>query len=158
MARIALRTRGVRAITLADIDPSRLALAASFGFEGVESGSPNMAAMQRSMNICIDATGRAEVAGSLTNYAADGGGVLFFGVCPPDARIEISPFEIFRRQLRLQGTHSLKRNIPAALEAIRSYGPGIADLVSHRVGLGEIAGILSSRASAGSLKVQAELA
>lgn len=155
---IALRTRGVRAITLADIDPSRLALAASFGFDGVESGSADMAAMRRGMDICVDATGRSRVAGSLIDYAADGGSVLFFGVCPPDARIAISPFELFRRQVRLQGTHSLNRNIPAALDAIRSYGPSIADLVSHRVGLEEIAGILSSHAPAGSLKIQAALA
>lgn len=154
---IALRTQGVRTITLADLNPARLALAASFGFDGVESGSPAMAAMRRGMDICIDATGRPEVAGSLLDYAADGGSVLFFGVCPPDARIAISPFEVFRRQLRLQGTHSLNRNIPAALQAIRSYGPGIAGLVSHRVGLDEIAAILSSHGPAGSLKIQAEL-
>lgn len=154
---IALRTRGVQAITLADIDPARLQLAVSFGFDGVESGGPGMQEMQRSMDICIDATGRAEVAASLVEYAADGGSVLFFGVCPPEAQIPVSPFQIFRRQLRLVGTHSLNRNIPKALDAIRSYGPGIARLVSHRMPLAEIAGVLASGAPAGSLKIQAEL-
>lgn len=154
---IALRTRGVSQITLADINPARLDLAVAFGFNAVASGSAELAALRRGLDICIDATGRAEVAAGLTEYAADGGSVLFFGVCPPDARIAISPFEVFRRQLRLMGTHSLNRNIPEALDAIRSYGPDIARIVSHRVGLEEVAQIIASGAPAGSLKIQAEL-
>lgn len=154
---IALRTRGVERITLADLDPSRLDLARSFGFDAVENGGPEMKAMRRSMDICADATGRADVAASLTDYTADGGQALFFGVCAPDARIAISPFEVFRRQLRLLGTHSLNRNIPDALQAIRLYGPGIERLVSHRVPLDAVADILSSKAPKGSLKVQAAL-
>ncbi len=154
---IALRTRGVARITLADIDVTRLELARSFGFDGVESGSAAMGAMRRAMDICIDATGRAEVAASLIDYAADGGSVLFFGVCSPDARISISPFEVFRRQLRLMGTHSLNHNIPEALAAIRSFGPGIAGLVSHQMSLAEVAAVLGSHAPAGSLKIQAQM-
>lgn len=154
---IALRTRGVQRITLADIDPARVGIARSFGFYSVETGSAELQAMRRNMDISIDATGRSDVAASLIDYAADGGAVLFFGVCPPDAQIAIKPFEIFRRQLRLQGTHSLNRNIPQALDAIRSYGPDIARLVSHRVELGRIAEILTNHAPTGSLKIQAEL-
>lgn len=154
---IALRTRGLTRITLADIDPARLDLARSFGFDAVESGSAAMAAMRRGMDICIDATGRTDVAAQMIDYVADGGSLLFFGVCPPDAKIQISPFEIFRRQLRLQGTHSLNRNIPQALEAIRSFGPGIAGLISHQLSLAEVAEVLGSHAPAGSLKIQARL-
>ena len=109
------------------------------------------------MDICADATGRADVAALLIDYTADGGQALFFGVCAPDARIAISPFEVFRRQLRLLGTHSLNRNIPDALQAIRLYGPGIERLVSHRLPLDAVADILSSKAPKGSLKVQAAL-
>lgn len=154
---IALRTRGVERITLADLDPSRLDLARSFGFDAVENGGSAIAAMRRSMDICADATGRAEVAASLIDYIADGGQALFFGVCAPQARIEISPFEVFRRQLRLVGTHSLNRNIPDALQAIRLYGAGIDRLVSHRLPLDGVADILASKAPPGSLKIQAAL-
>lgn len=150
---IALRTRGVTDITLADIDPQRLELAKSFGFKGIDSRG-DMSRLRHSKDICADATGRAEVAGGMIDMLADGGRALFFGVCAPTARIEISPFEIFRRQLQLMGTHSLNRNIPEALAAIRAEGPQIARLVSHKVGLQDVADFMQGHAPAGSLKIQ----
>lgn len=152
---IGLRSKGLNRIILADLDPARLEMAKGFGFEAVQSGTAQMAALSRQMDICADATGRPEVAASLIGYVTDGGSALFFGVCPPAARIEISPFEVFRRQLRLVGTHSLNRNIPDALDAIRSFGSEIDKLVSHRLSLAEVADILSAHAPAGSLKIQA---
>jgi 2-desacetyl-2-hydroxyethyl bacteriochlorophyllide A dehydrogenase len=154
---IALRTRGVERITLSDIDLARLDLARTFGFDAIENGGTAMAARRRSMDICVDATGRADVAASLVDFTADGGSALFFGVCAPDARITISPFEVFRRQLRLLGTHSLNRNIPDALAAIRSHGPDIERLVSHRLPLAGIAEVIALGAPKGSLKIQAAL-
>lgn len=152
---IALRTRGVTDITLADIDPQRLQLAESFGFKGVNSRQGDLSSYRHSMDICADATGRAEVAGSMVDLVADGGRALFFGVCAPTARIEISPFEVFRRQLQLLGTHSLNRNIPDALAAIRAEGSDIARLVSHHVSLDEVGHFMQTHAPAGSLKIQA---
>lgn len=154
---IGLRSRGLTRIILADLDPARLEMAKGFGFEAVHGGTGQMARLKRQMDICADATGRPEVAASLVDYLVDGGSALFFGVCPPSARIEISPFELFRRQLRLVGTHSLNRNIPQALDAIRSFGPEIGRLVSHRLSLAEVAEILAGHGPAGSLKIQATM-
>ncbi len=103
----------------------------------------------------VDATGVPAVAAGLIDYAASGGKALFFGVCPSDARIEISPFEVFRRQLTLAGAHSLNHNIPEAIEALRADAARIGRLVSHRLPLDEVAAILGGRAPPGSLKVQA---
>ena len=55
----------------------------------------------------------------MIGYVPNGGKVLFFGGCPSEARISLSPFEIFRRQLTLAGSHSLNHNIPEALEVIQ---------------------------------------
>ena len=77
------------------------------------------------------------------------------GSVPADARIEISPFEIFRRQLTLGGSHSLNHNIPAALGTIAAYGPDIARIVSHRMSLEEVSAILAGKPPRGSLKIQA---
>jgi threonine dehydrogenase-like Zn-dependent dehydrogenase len=79
---------------------------------------------------------------------------LFFGVCAPTARIEISPFELFRRQLQLLGTYSLNRNISEALAAIRAEGPQIARLISHKVSLEDVVQFMLGHAPAGSLKIQ----
>ncbi len=102
------------------------------------------------MDLTVDATGNAQVAAGLIGYTANGGSCLFFGVCAPEAQISIAPFEVFRRQLTLAGTHSLNHNIPEALAAIRAYGPDIARLVSHRLPLAEIAATFSGAARPGS--------
>lgn len=154
---MALRTRGVGSIGLVDIDEGRLELAASFGFSALASGSEALAARQGAMDIAIDATGVAAVAANLVRYAVNGGKVLYFGVCPPDATIEISPFEVFRRQLTLAGAHSLNHNIPSALAAIEAVGPEIGRLVSHKVPLAHISDFLLGQSRQKTLKVQAVL-
>lgn len=151
---LALRTRGVNDITMADIDDSRLELAASFGLSTTNAGE-NMSGYERSIDFTADATGVPQVAEGLMHYAANGGNVLFFGVCPPGETIAVSPHDIFRRQIRLAGTHSLNHNIPQALQAIEEIGPEIERLISHRVGLDDIVGFLDKTNSESSLKVQA---
>lgn len=151
---IGMRLAGVKDISLVDIDESRLILAASFGFTGVASGSDALKARHQGVDLVADATGVPAVAGKLVNYVANGGVGLFFGVCPQDARIEIAPFELFRRQITLAGSHSLNHNIPQALEGLRTYGDDIARVVSHRMSLDEIAGVFDGNAPAKSLKIQ----
>ncbi len=152
---LALASRGLTRIALADPDPDRLALAQSFGFTSLATGSEALSARRRAQDIVVDATGRTAVAAALPDYAAAGGSCLVFGVCPPGETMPVSPFDLFRRQIALVGTHSLNHNIAEALDAIRDAGPRLARLVSHRVGLDEIAAILADGAPKGSLKVQA---
>jgi threonine dehydrogenase-like Zn-dependent dehydrogenase len=152
---VALKARGVGDVALVDPDESRLALAEGFGFMPLAAGSAGLEAMRRGADVAIDATGVPAVAAGLVEFIADGGAGLFFGVCPQDARIGIAPFEVFRRQLSLCGSHSLNHNIPEALAAIRACGPGIERLVSHRLSLPEIAAAMRDGAPRGSLKIQA---
>ena len=67
---------------------------------------------------------------------------MFFSVCPPGITISIVPNEVFRRQIRLAGTHSLNHNIPELLKAIEQIGPDMERLISHRVELSDIKGFL----------------
>ncbi len=152
---MALRSRGVGEISLVDVDDSRLELAESFGFNPLAHGSSALQAREYDLDLVVDATGVPAVAQSLTRYVTNGGTVLMFGVCPRESRIEISPYEVFRRQLRLAGAHSLNHNIAAALEAIRFTGADINRLVSHQVPLAEIPDFLAGTAGQKTLKVQA---
>lgn len=152
---LALRTQGVDDITMVDIAESRLVLAESFDLKAVASGSGDLKKLIKSVDLVADATGVPKVAEGLISYASNGGNVLFFGVCPPGATIQISPHDIFRRQIRVAGTHSLNHNIPQALETIEHIGPDIDRLVSHRVELGEIKGFLEKTGASNSLKIHA---
>ncbi len=151
---IALRTRGVAEIALADIDEARLRLGESFGFRPVAPGSAEMTKMRHGVDLVVEATGVTSVAAGIVDYIASGGTGHFFGVCPPGARIEIAPFEVFRRQLSLVGSHSLSHNIPQALDVIRAAGPDLARLVTHRLSLEDVAAVLAGTRLPGSLKVQ----
>ena len=74
----------------------------------------------------------------MIGLTTDGGTALVFGVCAPDARISLAPFEIFRRQIRLAGSHSLNRNIPQALDILSRDDGMMAKLVSHRLPLADV--------------------
>jgi len=152
---LCLRVKGVTDVTMVDLDASRLVLAESFGLKALAAGSSDLNALEKSADLAADATGVPKVAEGLINYAANGGNVLFFGVCPPGETIAVSPHDVFRRQIRIAGTHSLNHNIPEAIQAIEIIGPDIERLISHRVKLSEIKGILEKSNQSGSLKVQA---
>ncbi len=152
---LCLRTRGVTDVSLVDLDESRLVLAESFGFKAVAAGSDALAKHEKSVDLVADATGVPSVAEGLIHYASNGGNVLFFGVCPPGETIALSPHDVFRRQIRIAGTHSLNHNIPDALVAIESIGSDIERLISHRVGLPDIKGFLDKSLQTTSLKIHA---
>ncbi|WP_459443382.1 alcohol dehydrogenase catalytic domain-containing protein [Alphaproteobacteria bacterium US3C007] len=151
---MALRAQGVSKVAFADISENRLALAAGFDFEAVASGSANLDKWQSRADLVVEATGVPAVAAKLTSYMANGGKGLYFGVCPSYARIKISPFEVFRRQLTLAGSHSLNHNIPRALEVIAGLGSQADQVVSHRSSLEEVSEFLATKPPAGSLKIQ----
>ena len=151
---IGMRLSGVKDVSLVDIDESRLDLAESFNFNAVATGSNRLNAMCQNIDLVADATGVASVAGDLTKYIANGGVGLFFGVCPQDVRVEIAPFELFRRQITLAGSHSLNHNIPDALAGLQAYGDDIRRVVSHRISLDEIADVFAGKGPKKSLKIQ----
>ena len=150
---LALKTMGLGEVTFCDVLEHRLDLAEQFGFNAVASGSRALDEWSRQADLVVEATGVAAVASKVTGYMANGGSGLFFGVCPSDARIDLSPFDMFRRQLTLAGTHSLNHNIPRSLDVIAAIGPQIDELVSHRLTLEEIAGHLATTPPENSLKV-----
>lgn len=152
---LALRTKGVSDITMADINESRLELAKSFGLKGVAAGSSELDSFHRSVDLAADATGVPKVAEGLIDFTADGGNVLFFGVCPPGETISVSPHDVFRRQIRMLGTHSLNHNIPDALKAIEEIGSDIGRLVSHQVELSDVKGFLEKSDHSNTLKIHA---
>lgn len=152
---LALKWRGTTNVTVVDMSEARLALAASFGLRAVAAGSADLSALRRTQDFVADATGVPSVAEAMLDHVCDGGAALFFGVCPQSARIAISPYQMFRRQLSLFGTHSLNANIPQTLPLLHQHAGEAARLVSHRVDLTEIEGIFRNGPPTGGLKVQA---
>lgn len=152
---LSMKAEGVASVTVADINEGRLAFAEGLGLKTAVSGSGALTERRRSFDFVADATGIARVVEGMIDFTADGGTVLVFGVCAPDQRISIAPFEIFRRQIRVAGSHSLNRNIPEALAILRRDTGAMAQLVSHRLPLGEVLPFITKKyADPAMMKVQ----
>ncbi len=151
---LALKARGVEEVCMIDLDSERLALAEAHGLKSLAAGSAALEHTRHSFDLVVDATGVPAVAAGLVDYVANGGTASFFGVCPQDARIEVSPFEIFRRQLSLVGTHSLNHNIPDSLAVLNAIGPSVEAVITHQMSLEEVADVMAGHKPAGSLKIE----
>ena len=151
---LALKQLGITEVTYCDIAQDRLALAESFGFSSVLSGTKDLFNWRKEADLAVEATGASTVAAELTNYIANGGKGLFFGVCQSELKINVSPFDIMCRQLMLSGSHSLNRNIPRSLEVISALGVELDSIISHEVDLSEICEFLGGQMPRKSLKVQ----
>ena len=154
MMMMGLQARGIADVTMADLEPSRLERAKQLGASAtMQSGSPE-AGRHGQFDLVIDCTGVPAVCESMPALAADGATLLFFGVCPPGAKAGFSPFEIFRRELTLVGSHSLSNNIPDALSVLAMLGRRAEALVSHRLPLEGIAEHMRAPVKGGTMKIQ----
>ena len=151
---LALKSRGTAEVIMVDRVEDRLGRAESAGLSAINADADEVARLSRSCDLAVDATGVSAVVEKLPEYVGNGGAVLIFGVCPSDARIAVSPFEIFRRQLSLFGTHSLNHNIPDALELLNAVGGGVQKVISHQLPFEEIAAVMAGRHLPGSMKIQ----
>jgi threonine dehydrogenase-like Zn-dependent dehydrogenase len=151
---LSMRAQGVRDVTVADVDDSRLTFAKDLGLFAVGSGSGELESRKRSFDLVADATGVPSVVEGMTEYTADGGTILVFGVCAPVVRVPLSPFEVFRRQLTIAGSHSLNRNLPDALALLQCDGGSMARLISHRLPLSEVLPFFGKSGVSHTMKVQ----
>lgn len=135
---LALKSAGSDTVTFADINEDRLVFASSLGFTPVRSGSEELLSRRQSFDLVADATGIPSVVEGMLDLVADGGTGLVFGVCAPETLVSVSPFQIFRRQLKLVGSHSLNRNIPQALAVLAGDRARMSQLVTHRLPLAEM--------------------
>ncbi|MEP0072663.1 MAG: alcohol dehydrogenase catalytic domain-containing protein [Marinomonas sp.] len=127
---IALHAHGIEDVTIVDIEDEKVAGAESLGFKAINSSKVDTSKALGSYDLSIDATGIPAVAESLIPLTNSGGTVLFYGVCPQSAEIKISPFEVFRRQLKIVGSHSLNKNIPESIAVLKKEEKRLKQLIS----------------------------
>ena len=153
MMMLGLEVRGVSDITMVDLDPARLERARKLGAARAVLPEELDDSAGR-FELVVDCTGVPAVCESMPGHVKDGGTMLCFGVCPPGAMAGFAPYDIFRRELTLVGSHSLSGNIPDALAALKKLGPRAEALVSHRLPLEAVLERLQSPAKGDSMKIQ----
>jgi threonine dehydrogenase-like Zn-dependent dehydrogenase len=155
MMMMGLGARGISDITMVDLEESRRNRSVELGAANALAPAELDASKHAHLyDIVVDCTGVVAVCQKMPSYAADGATLLFFGVCPPGAAAAFAPFEIFRRELTLVGSHSLSNNISDAVSVLQKLGGRAEALVSHRLPLEAIARHMESPIKQGTMKIQ----
>ena len=135
---------GAAVADVVDLNPERLALARSLGARACVSGrAENLAETlrerePRGYDLVIDATGSPRALKSAIPMVKNSGKLLVFGVCPENDKIEISPYDIYRRDLTILGSFSIRRTFLAALRVIAGGQLNLEALVGEKYRLEDL--------------------
>jgi D-arabinitol dehydrogenase (NADP+) len=123
----ALLVSGVSEITVIEPNAERRALAIQLGAKLALEPSKDLSTQLFDLepygfDVVTEATGVPAVISQ-----------MYYGVAPDDARVEISPYEVFRRDLTILGSFSLLGTTPIALEWLQSGRVQVKPLITHRL-------------------------
>lgn len=137
---------GAGHVMAVDINDWRLKAAGRFGadllLEAGEDLPDRVAAVNdgRLADRVIVCTGASQAVSQSMACVEGGGTVLFFGAPEPGAEITLPFPDIWRREITLQTSYgAAPSDFPAAIELIRRRRVPVADMITHRLPLDEIA-------------------
>ncbi|MCB1448233.1 MAG: zinc-dependent alcohol dehydrogenase family protein [Rhizobiaceae bacterium] len=104
-------------------------------------------------DVVIECAGAPETMRQAPPLAKAGGTVVILGVMPQGARIEIEPFDILFRELRLLGSFVNPFTHRRAADLIASGAIKVADLISRTVTLDAAAAAVRNPARSGEVRV-----
>lgn len=138
----AVKASGASRVVVTDTVPSRLEMAASLGATHVLPADAklesNLQALEADgFDIVADASGVPAVIEGLMNHARSRGKIWVFGVAPRGSKVNIDPYEVFRRDLKIIGSFAVNRTFPQAIAMIQNKALEVEPLVSHQLDLDE---------------------
>jgi len=154
----AMRHSGASRVAIVDKQPDRLKLAASLGAAAtVMADSDQDEALRRlapdGFPIVIDATGVPAVIERAFNYLRPRGQYLQFGVAPNNARVQVSPYDIFHKDWHIIGSFALCYTFLPAIAWLANGVIDVTPLVSHQVDFAGFRDAFDAFAAGRTLKV-----
>jgi 2-desacetyl-2-hydroxyethyl bacteriochlorophyllide A dehydrogenase len=139
----ASRVNGAASVTVVDVMESKLELARKHGATDAVIADNDVEAKLRKIarygfDVVIDATGVARVLQDSLRYVKNGGTYLVFGVCGPEDKVAISPFEIYRRDLTIVGSFAIRRTYDRAFKLMEHGAVKVTDLIHEALPVEEI--------------------
>src|SRR5262249_27902334 len=143
-----LLVKGVARVTVVDPVEQRLQIARQLGASLTLTPGPQLNGTLRDaapfgFEVVAEATGNPTVVEGMVTYAAPGGKILVFGVSPEEARVAVSPHQVYAQDLSIIGSFSLAGTLPEALTLLQSGRIKTTPLVSHRLPLEGLAEFLT---------------
>ncbi|MEV7969953.1 zinc-dependent alcohol dehydrogenase family protein [Sphaerisporangium sp. NPDC088356] len=156
-----LAASGGTRVTVAAPTAFKLKLAAAWGADvtvELDRSRPERnaellrAASPDGFDMVVDATGATAVLDQVIELTRDGGTVVTYGMAPEAATWNISPYEIFRRELTIIGSFAQCYSFDRALLALRTGRIKTDGMITHRFTLDEYADALTAVAGSSCLK------
>lgn len=154
-----LKHAGAARVVIVEGRENRRALANTLGAHHVVAVDGTERDVLKSLSktgfdVVVDATGIPKVVEQMTIYARNRGILLYYGVCPKNDTIRISPYEIFRRDLKIYGAFALCNTFAPAIRFLQNQVVNVTSLLSHTFALEEFEEALATMRSGNSMKVQ----
>jgi threonine dehydrogenase-like Zn-dependent dehydrogenase len=129
---------------MVDKQPARLQMAVQFGASQTLVANADQHEQLRQFaphgyDLVIDATGVPAVIESAFQHLKVRGQYLQFGVTPINARIQISPYDIFHNDWTIIGSFALCYTFLSAIAWLESGVIDVEPLVSHQITLADFA-------------------
>jgi D-arabinitol dehydrogenase (NADP+) len=150
---------GASSVAIVDLKQDKLDLAKRLGAsEAVLAGARADDALREisplGFDVVIDCTGIPEVVEHMFTHVRNEGKLLFFGVNPTDARVAISPYDVYRKDLEIHGSFALRYTFHDALELLRSGAVDVGPLLTDRLPIERFREAFELATSGEALKVQ----
>jgi 2-desacetyl-2-hydroxyethyl bacteriochlorophyllide A dehydrogenase len=136
----AVKSAGAASVVMIDKEDWRLELAKQLGATQTVNAAELSPKIFRDLapygfDIVADATGVVSVIEQTFTYVKPGGKVWVFGVANSDAFAKFSPYDVFRRDLKIIGSFALNKTFPESIAMIQSGAVKVEPLISHQLGL-----------------------
>lgn len=138
-----LKLSGVSKVYLSEPIDERREMAENLGADRVidpkrEDPSETISDEIGKVDNAIEATGNPQVFGSLFDVVKKGGKILQFGVCPPDAKIKVSPYQIYCKEIKIMGSFTNPFTQLKAVNLIESGKMELKPLITDTFDLDKI--------------------
>ena len=129
-----LQAYGIHQVDLAGIVDEKLAMnKEKFGAKNTYNTMKGDKIPDGEYDVVIEAVGMPQTQESAIEAAARGGQVLMFGVGGPDAKFEMNTYEIFQKQLTIQGSFINPNAFEDSLALLSSGKLDVESLMSHEL-------------------------
>ena len=149
------RFYGARVVALIDINPKRLEIARSFGFEVVGTSLDEVRHVApRGFDVVIEATGKTKVAEQAFDAVLRRGKLLLFGVCPPGEKAAYEAFKIYNQEVTIFGSMAVLNSYGPAIDVLAAGAVDTEKMVTHTFPIEQFAEAVELVRRGEGLKVQ----
>jgi threonine dehydrogenase-like Zn-dependent dehydrogenase len=138
-----VKHNGAAFVTVVDLREERLELAKRLGADAVLNGTEKLDALRKELvlggfDLAIDTTGVPAVIQSTPAYLRNAGSLLIFGVAPPNSKIELNPYEIYKRDLKVIGSFALKKTFRPAINLVKNGMIDATAIIGEQITLTQV--------------------